>query len=71
MIERNSSHSFKHKAMFKEEDEIIFLPTRQFQIVSRLNQGNGLHIIQLKAIEPLFPINETRCRWWVNDSDAR
>jgi hypothetical protein len=42
-------------AMFPEEEEILLLPGREFQVASCLDAGNSLYMIQLKEIEPRFP----------------
>ncbi|CAF4675883.1 unnamed protein product, partial [Rotaria sp. Silwood2] len=38
--------------------EILLLPGRQFQVKSCLDSGNGLHIIQIKEIDPPYPLLE-------------
>jgi hypothetical protein len=55
-IDCHSAKSVKQYSFYPEEEEVLLLPARQFQVISSLNQGNGLHIIQLKEIEPKFPL---------------
>jgi hypothetical protein len=45
----------QHSA-FPNENEVLLLAATQFQIVSSLDTGDGLHIIQLKEIEPEFSL---------------
>lgn len=55
-IECNNGKNIQQHSQFTAEDEILLLPARQFQIISRLDQKDGLHIIQMKEIEPPFPL---------------
>ncbi|CAF4054855.1 unnamed protein product [Rotaria sordida] len=42
----------------RNEDEILLLPATQFKVKSCLDSGNGLHIIQVKEIDPTYPLLE-------------
>ncbi|CAF3482579.1 unnamed protein product [Adineta steineri] len=55
-IDCSSAKSIKQYSLFSEEEEILLPPARQFQVIDSLNSGNGLHIIQLKEIQPRFPL---------------
>jgi hypothetical protein len=55
-IECYSAKSVKRFSFYPEEEEVLLPPARQFQVMSCLNQGNGLHIIQMKEIQPKFPL---------------
>jgi hypothetical protein len=55
-IECHSAKSIKHYSFYPKEEEVLLPPARQFQVMGYLNQGHGLHIIQLKEIEPKFPL---------------
>jgi hypothetical protein len=55
-IECHSAKSIKQYSFYPEEEEVLLPPARQFQVIGCLNQGNGLHIIQLKEIQPKFPL---------------
>ena len=55
-IECHSAKSIKQYSLFPETEEVLLPPARQFQVVGCLNSGNGLHIIQLKEIQPKFPL---------------
>jgi hypothetical protein len=57
-IECTSGKDIRHHSYFQSEDEILLPPGRQFQVVSCLNQSGGLHMIQLKEIEPPYPLLE-------------
>ena len=48
----------KNHSFLQQEDEILLLPARQLVVTSCLGSGNGLHIIQLKEIEPKIPLLE-------------
>jgi hypothetical protein len=55
-IECHSAKSVKQYSFYPDEEEVLLPPARQFQVMGCLNQGNGLHIIQLKEIQPKFPL---------------
>jgi hypothetical protein len=55
-IKCHSAKSIKQYSFYPEEEEYLFPPARQFQVIGCLNQGNGLHIIQLEEIQPKFPL---------------
>ena len=57
-IECTSGKDIRQHSYFQSEDEILLPPGRQFQVVSSLNQSGGLYMIQLKEIEPPFPLLE-------------
>ena len=54
-IECTSGINIREHSFFKKEDEILLPPGRQFTVVSCLNQSGGLHMIQLKEIQPPYP----------------
>lgn len=51
-IECHSSKDIRKHSMFKNEDEVLLPPGRQFKVISSLDAGNGLHIIQIKETDP-------------------
>ena len=55
-IECHSGKDVKNHSSIQKEDEVLLLPARQFTVVSCLDSGNGLHIIQLQETEPTFPL---------------
>jgi hypothetical protein len=55
-IECQSAKSIKSFSFYPEEEEVLLPPGRQFQVIGCLNQGNGLHIIQMREIQPKFPL---------------
>ncbi|CAF0993708.1 unnamed protein product [Adineta steineri] len=55
-IDCSSAKSIKHYSLFPDEEEVLLPPARQFQVIDSLNSGNGLHIIQLKEIQPKYPL---------------
>jgi hypothetical protein len=54
-IECYSEKAIKQFSYYANEEEVSLPPARQFQVVDCLNQGNGLHFIQLKEIQSNFP----------------
>jgi hypothetical protein len=57
-IECHSSKDIRRHSFYSTENEVLLLAGRQFQVDSCLDSGNGLHIVQLKEIEPPFPLLE-------------
>jgi hypothetical protein len=57
-IDCHTGKNIKNHSFVQQEDEILLPPARQFQVTSYLDSGNGLHIIQLKEIQPPFPLLE-------------
>ena len=57
-IECHSGRDIRHHSFFPTEKEVMLLAARQFQVVGSFDSGSGLHIIQLKEIEPPFPLLE-------------
>jgi hypothetical protein len=55
-IDCHSGKSIRNHTIYPEEEEVLLPPARQFQVMGCLNQGNGLHIIQLKEIQPKYPL---------------
>lgn len=49
--ENIQAHSF-----YPEEDEALLLPGRYFLVIGCLDQGNSLHIIQLREKQPKYPL---------------
>ncbi|CAF3100200.1 unnamed protein product [Rotaria sp. Silwood2] len=57
-IDCHTGKNIKNHSFLPKEDEILLLPGRQFQVKSCLDSGNELHIIQIKEIEPPYPLLE-------------
>jgi hypothetical protein len=57
-IECHTGKDVRNHSAYQTEDEILLPAARQFQVVSCLDLGNDLHTIQLKEIEPVFPLME-------------
>jgi hypothetical protein len=55
-IECESGKNIRSHAFYADEDEILLLPARQFEVIGCLDQGNGLQIVQLRETEPKFPL---------------
>ncbi|CAF3917858.1 unnamed protein product [Rotaria sp. Silwood1] len=58
-IDCHTGKNIKKHSFMPQEDEILLLPARQFEVKSCLDSGNGLHIIQIKEIDPLHPLLES------------
>ena len=54
-IECTSGKDIRQHSYFPKEEEILLPPGREFQVVGCLNQSGGLHMIQLKEVQPLYP----------------
>jgi hypothetical protein len=57
-IECFSGKDIRQHSHFQDEVEILLPPGRQFEVVSSLDQGNGLYLIQLKETKPPYPLLE-------------
>ena len=55
-IESNSAKDISRHSFYRTEKEILLYPARQFQVIASLPVGNQFHIIQLKEIQPPFPL---------------
>ncbi|CAF1121539.1 unnamed protein product [Adineta steineri] len=50
-IDYESGKNIQQHSFFPTEDEILLVAVRKFKVVSCLDSGNGLFIIQMKEIE--------------------
>ncbi|CAF4920567.1 unnamed protein product [Rotaria sp. Silwood1] len=57
-IQCHNGKDIKEYSYFQAEDEILLPAARQFKIESCLSQGTDLYMIQLKEIQPPFPLIE-------------
>ncbi|CAF4844802.1 unnamed protein product [Rotaria socialis] len=55
-IKCTTAKNIKKHSFIVNEDEILLLTARQFEVKSCLNPGNGLHIVQLKELKPKFDL---------------
>ncbi|CAF0860706.1 unnamed protein product [Rotaria sordida] len=55
-IDCDSEKDIQQHSFFPTEDEILLIAARKFKVVSRLDSGNDLHIIQVKEIESDYPL---------------
>ena len=55
LIECHTGKDIRNHSFFSFENEILLCAARQFQVISNLNAGNDLHLIQIKEIQPPFP----------------
>ncbi|CAM4752901.1 unnamed protein product [Rotaria magnacalcarata] len=55
-INCTTAKDIKKHSFIVNEDEILLLPARQFEVKSCLNSGHGLHIVQLKELKPKFDL---------------
>ncbi|CAF3762312.1 unnamed protein product, partial [Rotaria sp. Silwood1] len=51
-IECMNGKAIKPYSYFQKEDEILLLPGFYFEVVGKVNAGNGLHIIQIREVTP-------------------
>ncbi|CAF3339330.1 unnamed protein product [Rotaria socialis] len=57
-IECDSGKDIQKYSCYQAEDEILLPAARQFKVVSCLSQGKNFYMIQLKEIQPPFPLIE-------------
>jgi len=55
-IECDSGKNIRSHSFYADEDEVLLLPARQFEVIGCLDQGNGLQIVQLRETQPKFPL---------------
>jgi hypothetical protein len=55
-IDCGSGKDIRMHSYYLKEDEILLLAATQFEVIGCLDQGNGLHTIQLKETKPPFPL---------------
>ena len=55
-IDCHSGRSIKNHSYYPSEDEILLFAATQFEVVSCLDQGSDLRIIQLKETVPPYPL---------------
>jgi hypothetical protein len=55
-VESDSAKDISRHSFYQTENEILLYPARQFQVISSIDLGNQLHIIQLKEIQPPFSL---------------
>ena len=53
-----SGKDIRQHSMLKKEDEDLLLPARQFNVISCLNVGNDLNIIDIEEIDPPYSLLE-------------
>ena len=54
-IECDTGKNIREHSFYPDEDEILLLPGREFQVMGSLDMGNQLTMIQLKEVVPRFP----------------
>ncbi|CAF4912133.1 unnamed protein product, partial [Rotaria sp. Silwood1] len=52
----SSGKDIQQHSFFPTEDEVLLIAARKFQVVSCLDSGNDLFIIQLKEVDPDTPL---------------
>ncbi|CAF1405824.1 unnamed protein product [Rotaria magnacalcarata] len=57
-IECDSGKDIRKYSCYQVDNEILLPAARQFKVVSCLSQGEDLYMIQLKEIQPPFPLIE-------------
>ncbi|CAF4575534.1 unnamed protein product [Rotaria socialis] len=57
-IECDSGKDIRKYSCYQAEDEILLPAARQFKVVACLSQGKDFYVIQLKEIQPPFPLIE-------------
>jgi len=57
-IECKSAKDIRNHSFNKTNEEILLLPAQRYKVISSLDYDNGLHIIQVKEIDP-FPLSQS------------
>lgn len=55
-IECDTGKDIRKHSYFPNEDEVLLLAATQFKVVGTLKPAPGLHMIQLKEVQPPFPL---------------
>jgi hypothetical protein len=55
-IDCQSGKNIREHSFFPTEDEVLLIAARKFEVISCLDSGNGLFIIQVKEIESDYPL---------------
>ncbi|CAF1404591.1 unnamed protein product, partial [Didymodactylos carnosus] len=55
-IDYDTGKDIHKHSIFRNEDEVLLLAARNFEVIRSVNKGDGLHIIELKEIKPRFPL---------------
>jgi len=63
IIEGSAGTDIQHHSFYPTENEILLLAARQFRVEACLNMGNGLFTIQIREIQPQFPLLESVCKF--------
>jgi len=58
-VECQSGKDIQQHSYFKRENEFLLPAAREFEIISVFPQADGLNIIQLKEVQPKYPLLET------------
>ena len=54
-IQSDTGKNIREHSFYPDEDEILLLPGREFEVVSSAYMGNKLTMIHLKEVQPPFP----------------
>ena len=57
-IDCHSAKDIREHSFYRKEDEVLLPAARQLRVMSCLNAGNDLNIVQLKELDPPFPLLE-------------
>jgi hypothetical protein len=57
-IECKHGKLIKNHSYYKKENEVLLVPATQLEVVGVLPQGNGLYIIDLREVQPPYPLLE-------------
>ncbi|CAF5129998.1 unnamed protein product, partial [Rotaria sp. Silwood1] len=55
-IESKSAKDIRHHSIYPDENEILFLPATQFEVIGQYQPSKNVFIIQLQETEPLYPL---------------
>ncbi|CAF1435905.1 unnamed protein product [Didymodactylos carnosus] len=55
-VECMNGKAIKNHSHYQSENEVLLLPCSYFEVLGKIDQGNGLHTIHIRQIEPPVPL---------------
>lgn len=58
-IEGKNAKDIQRHSMYPEENEVLFMPATQFEVIGQYQPSSDVHMIQLKETEPIYPLRDS------------